>query len=849
MSSCPLVGQVSHKKQLTEEEYDKWGTLGIKALSDNGKWTSYEMTYKNQNDTLFLQSTNTKMSFSFPRGRDSRFAGEKLFAYMVGDELRIYNLINHKNVIIKDVLSYDLNAGQKCIITLHKGNVLQVHNINGKMMERMEHINEYKINNDCTALVFTYKSGNEYVVESIKLSHYKHTVLSRSNTLFSRFTWQENGNTVAFANGSFLYYYQFDTNRLLSLDIAKEDGNDLIEIAKGNLNPITIADDGKKVFFSITKTSAGIPKKNEEKVEVWNGNDACLYPAQQALETSPIPKLTVWFPLENSYKVLSDEIEFRARLNVTNDYVILSNPYSYGLQTKYYEEVDYYIKNVHTGTKKLFLKQQSHDPNQLCFSPTTNLIVYYRDKNWWLYNPEKDTTVNLTKRIETIWDNSDEVPHQFRIYGCAGWTADGKSILIYDAYDIWKVSLDGFRAVRLTRGKEEQKIYRISKMEYEKIKLRGYETGGLRALFDLQKNSMLEVVNTLDWSMGYVTYSSGTGLKIVAYDDMYFSGIKKSKNNCYLYSSQTFSQPPQIEFSNSAKSKSKTLFKSNKQHAEYFCGKSKLIHYSNSEEKKLKGALFFPAAFDASKTYPMIVSIYDQQSKKLHHYSNPTLSSEDGFAISNYTSRGYFVLLPDITYTLGAPGLSALDCVTAAVKTVVANENVDPKKIGLIGHSFGGYETDFIITQTDIFATAVSGAGMSNIIGRYFEIGKSITGQSEMWRFENQQFRMGSSYFRNKQAYWKNNPINESDNVKTPLLQWAGKKDRVIPYEQSVSFYLALRRLGIPTILLIYPDEVHSIEKTENQKDLSLRIAQWFDFYLKDKKDIRWINAGTIIQK
>lgn len=243
----------------------------------------------------------------------------------------------------------------------------------------------------------------------------------------------------------------------------------------------------------------------------------------------------------------------------------------------------------------------------------------------------------------------------------------------------------------------------------------------------------------------------------------------------------------------------------------------------------------------------MVVHIYDRMSTNLHHYVNPSFLNPEGFNVTNYTLSGYFVLMPDITYEMGNPGISAVDCVTAGVNAVLDKGLVDKNKIGLFGHSFGGYETNFIISQTPIFAAAVSGAGISDIIAFYFNISKNAIFKSDMFRFENQQWRMGKSLYDDKEGYCRNSPIMHAENVQTPLLLWAGKNDRIVPWNQSITYYLALRRLGVTTRMLVYPDEDHSLENADNQKDLSKRMMTWFDHLLKGEDGPKAISEGTSV--
>jgi dipeptidyl aminopeptidase/acylaminoacyl peptidase len=216
----------------------------------------------------------------------------------------------------------------------------------------------------------------------------------------------------------------------------------------------------------------------------------------------------------------------------------------------------------------------------------------------------------------------------------------------------------------------------------------------------------------------------------------------------------------------------------------------------------------------------------------------------EGFNIANLTAKGYFVLLPDIEYEMGNPGLSAADCTIAATKEVIRRGLVNSDKIGLTGHSFGGYETNFIITQTDLFAAAVSGAGISDLRSHYLSIGWPL-GSAEIWRYESQQLRMNKSLFEDKDGYDRNSPVVHADRVNTPLLLWTGEEDRQIHYYQSIAFYLALQRCNKKEIMLVYPSDRHVIYDRSHQKDLTRRIEEWFDYYLKDKSEAKWIVNGT----
>ena len=177
-------------------------------------------------------------------------------------------------------------------------------------------------------------------------------------------------------------------------------------------------------------------------------------------------------------------------------------------------------------------------------------------------------------------------------------------------------------------------------------------------------------------------------------------------------------------------------------------------------------------------------------------------------------------------------GESAKKCVLAAVDAVLLKYNVDPNRIGLTGHSFGGFETDYIIAKTDRFAAAVSGAAVTNLVSGYLYYNTN-SASPNFWRFENHQQRMGKSLFEDLSSYLRNSPVLQAEGVNTPLLAWTGEEDKQVYYFQSIEYYLALRRLNKEHTLLIYPGESHTIIDKKNQADLTKRIEAWFAKYLK----------------
>ena len=269
-----------------------------------------------------------------------------------------------------------------------------------------------------------------------------------------------------------------------------------------------------------------------------------------------------------------------------------------------------------------------------------------------------------------------------------------------------------------------------------------------------------------------------------------------------------------------------------------FSLRQEIISYTNSDGMPLKGILYYPLNYNPSEKYPMVVHIYEKQ----RHYSNlypyPSYNDETGFNIRLLLEKGYFVYLPDILIQWGkGPGLNALDCVNHALDAIAGNPLIDTDNVGLIGHSFGGYETDFIATHSGRFAAYVSGSGHSDILRDYYSFNYGFL-RPDLVRIEANQYKMGVPFSGNKELYFRNNPINYAEQVTAPVLLWSGTEDQNVTSDNTMAFYIALRRNGKTVTALFYKGEGHGLQTQQAQFDLTSRTLDWFDYFLKDETEI-----------
>jgi dipeptidyl aminopeptidase/acylaminoacyl peptidase len=271
-------------------------------------------------------------------------------------------------------------------------------------------------------------------------------------------------------------------------------------------------------------------------------------------------------------------------------------------------------------------------------------------------------------------------------------------------------------------------------------------------------------------------------------------------------------------------------------------GTGELVSFRNSDGVALKAALYKPQNFDPKKKYPMLVYIYEGLSQNVHNFVNPAPSHNINLAY--YVSNGYLILTPDIVYTQGQPGQSALKCVLPAIDKVVDLGIVDEARIGIQGHSWGGYQIAYMVTQTNRFRAVEAGAPVGNMTSAYSGI-RWGSGMPRQFQYEQTQSRIGLPLYDAPHKYMENSPIFHINRVKTPMLLLHNDNDDAVPWYQGIELYLALRRTGKEAYLFSYNGEFHGLRRRHNQKDYARRMQQFFDYFLKDAAKPEWMEKGV----
>jgi dipeptidyl aminopeptidase/acylaminoacyl peptidase len=617
--------------------------------------------------------------------------------------------------------------------------------------------------------------------------------------------------------------------------------------------------DGSRVFVGIKEQDAE-PAKSEDpeaNVDVWHWKD----PDPQSVQMIRIQQLrrattpaSIVLATKHFVKVGSDDMP-QVTPTANGKWAVGRDDSAYRGEVAWGgSHADYYRVNTETGERTLIEKKVVRTMGT---SPDSKWFLYLKDKHVKAVNLETMKTVDLDdgEKLSFV-DVDDDHPYELPTYGVAGWSKDGAYVLLNHKYDVWAMPLAGGKPIDLTQGVGAAQQIQFRIVRLDRRAGRGGRGGG-GGIFgtglggeddegvDLSKPVLFSAYGELTKKTGYWTASLGsTPTALVWADKQLGQAQKAEKADRVIFTEQAFNEFPDYWVSTTAFASPRKVTDANPQLSEYAWGSKVLIEYTNSKGKKLQGTLTLPAGYQPGKKYPMLVYFYEIMSNTHHTFSMPVY--DDRPHISTYASNGYLVLQPDVVYEIGKPGSSAVDCVESAVKKVIELGYADPQHIGLQGHSWGGYQSSYILTRSKLFAAVVTGAPPTDLISFYDETYPG-TGTLQQGIMELGQVRMGdgATPWTAKDLYEDQSPIFHVRDITTPFLILHGTADNAVDWHQGLEFYGAARRWGKHVILLSYPGEPHHLAKTENQKDFQIRMKQFFDHYLMGKPEPKWMSDGV----
>jgi dienelactone hydrolase len=486
-----------------------------------------------------------------------------------------------------------------------------------------------------------------------------------------------------------------------------------------------------------------------------------------------------------------------------------------------------------TGARTLVTRKLKYQPQ---LSPGGRFIAYFEGGHWWTYDVARARKNDLTARLggvrfdQETWDTPD-VPAP---WGLGGWTTDDRSLLAYDRYDVWELDPTGARAPRMVTdsvGRRQHTVLRLVDLDPDDRFVNPAEPLLLRALDDESKASGF-YEDRLD--------AAAAPRRIVMDDVAYGAPIKARHANQLVLTRGTFTDFPDL-YTGTSLSTLNRMSNGNPQQKEFKWGSVELVRWNSADGVPLKGLLYKPADFDPSKKYPMITYFYEQLSNNLHQYVPPF--GRNTINPTHYASNGYLVFEPDIHYETGYPGPSAFKSIVPGVQSIMARGFVDPKGLGIQGQSWGGYQALYIITQTPLFRAAMTGAPVADMFSAYGGI-RWQSGLARPFQYEHTQSRIGGSIWQYPMRYLENSPLFWADRITTPLLIMSNDGDGSVPWYQGIEMFVAMRRLNKEAYLLNYNGDEHNPTKRANQKDVAMRMQQFFDRHLRGAPAPDWMEKG-----
>ncbi|MBI2409058.1 MAG: S9 family peptidase [Gemmatimonadetes bacterium] len=569
--------------------------------------------------------------------------------------------------------------------------------------------------------------------------------------------------------------------------------------------------------------------------DLWHYKDTQIMPVQK--KTAARERNRTWtalyHPALKKWAKLSNDSLRQVSVADNGKLALALNPVQYAIEATWGEGgSDAYVLDAVTGARTLIAKKL--EGAQL--SPGGKYVTFFRDGQWVAHATAGGKQVEITAAIKGVKLTNEEfdMPDVVPPYGLGGWTKDDARVLVYDRYDIWEVDPAGVAApinVTAGTGRAKDVTYRVVNLDTEDRFLDPAEPLIVRAFDNASKSS------------GYAqaTLGASAAPAVLVMGPKNYAALQKArKATQYLMTQQTYREFPDL-WTGAAINAVAKISQANPQDAEYPRGTVELVHWNNDDGVPLEGMLFKPEGFDPSKKYPMVTYFYERLSDGLHNYVAPT-----GRNVVNpmvYNALGYLVFMPDIVYTDGYPGPSAAKAIIPGVQALVQKGFVDAKRLGVTGQSWGGYQSAYLITVTNMFAAAVPNATVVNMTSAYDGI-RWQSGLLRQMQYEHSQSRIGGSLWQYPERFVENSPLFKLDRVTTPVLFMANDNDGAVPWYQGIEFYGAMRRLQKEAYLVVYNGDEHNPTKRANQKDIDLKMQQFFGAKLLGQPEPDWMKNG-----
>ncbi|SMO73448.1 Dipeptidyl aminopeptidase/acylaminoacyl peptidase [Gracilimonas mengyeensis] len=881
---------------LTFQDVMKFEDIGDIELSADGSWVAYEVWPDRGDGVVEVKSTDGRQTFTINLGASPKITpkGKWVAAERkvpLADQLKDSKDKPQPGLSVLStadggIVQFD---SVKAFQFSEDGKWLAIHHLQSKEVEELKSENK-KLGSELvlreleSGTEFSFPFVHEVAFDSLSnyLAYSVVDTTDEENGLFlfdlnteetipvdasasgyyTNLTWDYDQQKLAFTKASYdTSYVESDAslhvwnaeNESLTTLFSEGDASD--EFVLRSNNELTFTNDGNRLFFGLMDAEmAAINAQKEEEnetpavydvndiveergLDIWHGDDSRIKPHEKKSWESRKNHLytAVYLLDKNEWVQLADHEMPDLRVAHNPDVVLGSSQEPY-LKEMTWEGFfnDWYHVDLETGERKLIAEKLSEGAY---LSPGGKFVVYYADKDWHLLDIGSGESRNLTGDLEVpFYDEDHDYPSRVPDYGLAGWIEDDRAVLIYDKYDVWRFETNGGEPKNITggEGRENKRIFRIERMNKK-----------WDEAFANNEELLLTSYHDLNKNFGfYSAHANRSGASRLLEEDKKFTFVEKAKDaNAVLYKREAYDEFPNIWVANNweFKQTEQLTILHDDLKEKWNWGSAELIDWRSVDGTFIQGIVIKPDNYDPEKRYPIMTYYYRFFTNRLHDFNEPKTNHRPVFA--QYVSDGYVVFLPDIRFEIGRPGFAATKSLVPGIQKLIEMGIADEDKLGLHGHSWSGYQTAFMVTQTDIFDAAVSGAPVSNMTSAYSGI-RWGSGLARQFQYEKTQSRIGETLVDAPLKYIENSPVFYADRIKTPMLIMHGDADGAVPWYQSIELYLAMRRYNKDVVFLQYHDEPHHPQKFPNKLDYAIRMKEYFDYYLKGVGQPDWILEG-----
>jgi dipeptidyl aminopeptidase/acylaminoacyl peptidase len=862
------------RRSLELADYARWRAIQGTALSADGRWAAWSFQQLRRDDELHVRHIDSGRAHTVTRGSRPVFSDDgRWVAYSVSPPVReveklvadrkpvprraeLMDLETGEKVGWDNVASFDFARGSSHLALKknrpeprpkHDGADLIVRDLRTGRDELIGSVSWHAFNKPGSLLAYTLDAadmdGNGLHLVDLRTG--VRQVLDNAKEKYAQAVWSEDGTALAALRGADADSLTQRENALLAFTALgsrasrrTEIGARAAELPAGRViserTSLTWNDAADRVLFGILaqepklKPEDDWQKPSDVNVFHWNDDRIQTVQARRAEADRNRADRAVMHVPGRRVVILTDSTVTGVTFSRDGRWGVGSDDLAYVSDWKE-ARADYYRIDVNTGARELIMREQMRT---LGLSPDGSRYLYWKDDHVWSYELAAGRHVNLTTRapvsfVNAEWDYLSSKPP----YGIAGYTKDGRGVVLNHRHDLWYVPFDGGAARVLTNGIGGE----------HGIRFRYVRTDPEERFIDLSRPVLLSAFGENTKQGGYYELRNGRMRQLVYGDHMYGTPLKAAGGDRILFTRQSWSEFPDLHAAAADFTASVRLTDANPQQAEYAWGRRILFDYTNSDGVPLQGTLAIPDDWQPGQRLPMIVRFYEKMSQNLNVHPVPRYGSSPQPA--EYVSNGYLWMEPDVHFRGGSSHSDMRESVEAAVAKVVELGYADPARVGLHGHSYSGGGASYIAGRSNAFAAIVAGAAPINLVGEFNIIFRS-SGQNNHQYDIYGQGRYGSNPYDDFDIYWQQSPIAHVRTMDTPLLYMHGDDDQIVEYLQGLEFYNALRFNGKPVVFLSYPGEGHSLGKLENQLDYQRRMREFYGHFLKGEPVPAWWQHG-----